>query len=178
MSDASRKDARPCRYSAVQGNLYKIFPNDLNQHGTVFGGLIMAEMDRLCAIVAERHSDSVCVTAGVDAVHFLAPARRGDTLVFSASVNRTWRTSMEIGCRVEAEAIGERTRRHILSAYLSFVAIDEHGRPRPVPEVIPETEAERRRWQEAELRRSHRLQEAEALRRLRAGGDVPGRQQG
>ncbi len=158
---------RPTSFSAIVANVYKVFPNDLNQHGTVFGGLIMAEMDRVAAVVAERHSGSVCVTVGVDAVHFLSPARRGDTLVFSAAVNRTWRTSMEIGCRVEAEAIGETGRRHILSAYLTFIALDAGGRPQPVPPVVPETEIERQRYIEADFRRNSRLEDAEALRRLR-----------
>ena len=162
-------DSKPVSASAIQSNVYKVFPNDLNQHGTVFGGLIMAEMDRVAAVVAERHSDSVCVTVGVDAVHFLLPARRSDPLLFSAAVNRTWRSSMEIGCRVEAEGIGEGSRRHILSAYLTFIALDAGGRPQPVPAVEPETDAERQRFIEADFRRSNRLDDAEALGRMRAG---------
>lgn len=163
-ADLARK---PVSTSAVQANVYKVFPNDLNQHGTVFGGLIMAEMDRVSAVVAERHADSVCVTVGVDAVHFMKPARRGDTLVFSAAVNRTWKTSMEIGCRVEAEAMGQEQRRHILSAYLTFIALDENGRPRPVPEVVPQTDAEHQRYKEADFRRQYRLREAEDLKLMR-----------
>ena len=162
--------ARPVADSAVVANVYKVFPNDLNQHGTVFGGLIMAEMDRIAAVVAERHSNSVCVTVGVDAVHFMTPARRGDTLVFSAAVNRTWRTSMEIGCRVEAESLGASERRHILSAYLTFIALDENDQPQRVPEVWPQSPAEQQRYKEAEFRRSYRLREAEDLKRLRGDG--------
>src|SRR3546814_1310840 len=72
-----------------------VFPNDLNSNDTVFGGRIMAQMDRFAAVVADRHAGGVCVTASVDAVHFIAPARRGDVLIFNAAVNRAWRTSME-----------------------------------------------------------------------------------
>ena len=169
MSQAPVETAKPVSASAVHGNVYKVFPNDLNQHGTVFGGLIMAEMDRVAAVVAERHADAVCVTVGVDAVHFMKPARRGDTLVFSAAVNRTWKTSMEIGCRVEAESMGSCERRHILSAYLTFIALDEQGRPRPVPEVEPQSAAEHQRYKEADFRRQYRLREAEDLRQMRSG---------
>lgn len=165
-----RSTVKPVADSAVVANVYKVFPNDLNQHGTVFGGLIMAEMDRIAAVVAERHSDSVCVTVGVDAVHFMTPARRGDTLVFSAAVNRTWRTSMEIGCRVEAESLGAKERRHILSAYLTFIALDANDKPQRVPEVRPQSPAEQQRYKEAEFRRSYRLREAEDLKRLRGDG--------
>ena len=165
-----RSTVKPVADSAVVANVYKVFPNDLNQHGTVFGGLIMAEMDRIAAVVAERHSDSVCVTVGVDAVHFMTPARRGDTLVFSAAVNRTWRTSMEIGCRVEAESLGAKERRHILSAYLTFSALDANDKPQRVPEVRPQSLTEQQRYKEAEFRRSYRLREAEDLKRLRGDG--------
>ncbi len=79
-----------------------MFPNDLNSNDTVFGGLIMAHMDRLAAVVADRHAGGVTVTVSVDAVHFLSPARRGDVLVMHASMNRAWRSSMEVGVRVEA----------------------------------------------------------------------------
>src|ERR1044071_1156987 len=100
-----------------------VFPNDLNANDTVFGGLILATMDRLAVVVASRHAGSVCVTAAVDAVVFIAPARRGDVLSFSVAVNRAWTTSMEVGCRVEAERICGGERRHICSAYTTFVAM-------------------------------------------------------
>jgi acyl-CoA hydrolase len=142
--------------------------NDLNAGETVFGGLIMAHMDRYAAVVADRHAGGVCVTASVDAVHFLAPARKGDVLVFAVSVNRAWNTSMEIGVRVEAECIGTTDRRHILSAYLTFVALDSAGKPRPVPALRPETTEEQRRYAEAQVRRNARLQHAEEIKALRA----------
>jgi len=158
--------AKPVSASAVTDQVYWVFPNDLNANDTVFGGMIMAQMDRLCAVVACRHSDRVCVTASVDAVHFLAPAKRGDVLIFAAAVNQVWRSSLEVGCRVDAQAInGE--RRHILSAYLTFVSVDEANKPSPVPGLITQTSEETRRAGEADLRRSQRLRHAEELKAFR-----------
>jgi acyl-CoA hydrolase len=166
---------RPVSYSAVREQVYMVFPNDLNSNDTVFGGLIMAQLDRYAAVVADRHAAGVCVTVGVDAVHFIAPARRGDVLIFNASVNRAWTTSMEIGCKVEAELVGGGDRRRILSAYLTFVAQDEHGRPRPVPALLPESRIEQQRYDEAQLRRELRLRHAEDLKQIRsvAGLEAP-----
>lgn len=155
-------------FSMVREQVYMVFPNDLNAHDTVFGGLIMAQMDRFAAVVADRHAAAICVTASVDAVHFIAPARRGDVLLFNASVNRAWHTSMEIGVKVDAQRLDGGERRHILSAYLSFVALDDARRPRPIPGLTPETPTERRRFDEAQLRRDMRLQHAEQLKLLRA----------
>lgn len=154
--------------SAVREQVYFVFPNDLNANDTVFGGLIMAQMDRFSAVVADRHAGGVCVTVGVDAVHFISPARKGDVLVFNASINRAWTSSMEVGCKVEAEKVGGGERRHILSAYLTFIALDADGKPRAVPAVEPRTPIERRRYEEAQLRREQRLQHAENLKRLRS----------
>ncbi|MDB5985185.1 MAG: acyl-CoA thioesterase [Nevskia sp.] len=153
--------------SSVREQVYMVFPNDLNSNDTVFGGLIMAHMDRLAAVVADRHAGGVTVTVSVDAVHFMAPAQRGDVLVMHAAVNRAWNSSMEIGVKVEAEAIGGGVRRHILSAYMTFVAVDASGKPRLVPGLQPETSVEKLRFEEAELRRESRLRHAEDLKRLR-----------
>ncbi len=158
--------AKTVAASAVSEQIYKVFPNDLNPNGNVFGGLIMAQMDRLAVVVAERHSARVCVTVGVDAVHFMAPATGADTLVFSAACNRAWRTSMEIGVRVEAELSRSRQRRHILSAYLTFIGLDDDERPAPVPSVVPETAKQRLRHEAAEFRRELRLRHAAELKRL------------
>lgn len=155
--------------SAVREQVYRVFPNDLNSNDTVFGGLVMSTLDRICSVVAERHSSRVCVTASVDSMHFLGPARRGDILVFMASVNRTWRSSMEIGAKVVAENPRKSEHKHIVSAYFTFVALDEHQRPIAVPTVIPETPDEIRRFEEAHFRREHRRMEAEQ-RKLRREG--------
>lgn len=160
--------ARPVSYSSVREQVYMVFPNDLNANDTVFGGLIMAQMDRFAAVVADRHAGGVCVTASVDAVHFIAPAKGGDVLIFHCAVNRAWHTSMEVGCKVEAERVGNCERRHILSAYLTFVAVDHDGKPRPIPEALPETAGQKLRYEEALLRREQRLRHAEELKVLRA----------
>lgn len=156
-------------HSAVDNHTYKVFPNDLNSYGTAFGGMIMAICDRTALVVAERHSRKTCVTASVDSMHFLRPAGQGDILLFSAAINRAWRTSMEIGVKVIAEHFETGERRHILSAYFTFIAIDENKEPTEVPQVIPETPLEKRRYEEANLRRESRHSEAKA-RKLRREG--------
>jgi acyl-CoA hydrolase len=172
MEPAKAPAPRPVSWSAVREQVYMVFPNDLNANDTVFGGLIMAQMDRFAAVAADRHAGAVCVTVGVDAVHFIAPARRGDVLIFNAAVNRAWNTPMEVGCKVEAERTGGGDRRHILSAYLTFVAQDEHGRRQPVPALLPETKLEQHRYGEAQLRREARLRHADEVRRLRDAAGV------
>jgi acyl-CoA hydrolase len=158
---------RPVSYSAIREQVYMVFPNDLNANGTVFGGLILAHLDRYAAVAADRHASGVCVTVAVDEVHFIAPARRGDVLIFNVSVNRAWGSSMEVGCKVDAERIGGGDRRNILAAYLTFVAMDDAGKPRPIPPVVPETPIEKQRYEEAQLRREKRLQHSEQLKALR-----------
>lgn len=151
--------------SAVEQNVYKIFPNDLNSEYTVFGGLVMGLCDRTALIVAERHSGHSCVTAAVDSLEFLAPARSGETLVVKAAVNRAWRSSMEIGVQVAAENSFQGDRRHVVSAFLTFVALDKNGAPKPVPAVLPETDVERRRYESAGQRREARLELRAARKR-------------
>lgn len=153
--------------SSVDNHVYKVFPNDLNAHHTVFGGLVMSICDRIALVVAERHSGQVCVTASVDSLHFIAPAKDGDTLVVKSSVNRAWSSSMEIGVKVDAENSYTGESRHIVSAYLTFVALDKEGRPAPVPALLPETAEQKRRYTEAQFRRDERLKTREALKQLR-----------
>ncbi|NQV87543.1 MAG: acyl-CoA thioesterase [Woeseiaceae bacterium] len=150
--------------SAVEQNVYKIFPNDLNSKHTVFGGLVMGLCDRTALIVAERHSGHSCVTAAVDSLTFLAPAHSGETLVVKATVNRTWRSSMEIGVHVAAENSFRGDRRHVVSAYLTFVALGDDGSPTEVPPLLPETEIERRRFDAAKERRTARLEMRDSQR--------------
>lgn len=145
--------------SAIEQNVYKVFPNDLNSKYTVFGGLVMSLCDRTALIVAERHSGAPCVTAAVDSLNFVAPARAGDTLVIKSAVNRTWRSSMEIGVRVAAENSHTGESRHVVSAYLTFVALGDDGTPQSVPPVAPQADAEKRRFEEAGQRREQRLKD-------------------
>lgn len=160
--------SKPVSASAVQDQTYKAFPNDLNSNGTVFGGLMMALLDRVAIVVAERHAEKTCVTASVDSLHFLAPARKGDILLFQAAINRSWRTSMEVGVKVRAVDYKTKEDRHVVSVYFTFVALDENNKPTTVPQVIPETPIEKRRYAEAEIRRQHRQMEKEARMRHRA----------
>ena len=151
------RQGKPPADSAVEQNVYKIFPNDLNSKYTVFGGLVMSLCDRTALIVAERHSGRICVTAAVDSLNFLAPARAGETLIVKASVNRSWSSSMEIGVHVAAEDSHTGESRHVVSAYLTFVALDEDGNPTSVPPVLPQTPVEEQRYEGAQHRRDARL---------------------
>lgn len=153
--------------SAINEHAYKVFPNDLNHNGTVFGGLVMSILDRTALIVAERHSEQVCVTVSVDALHFLAPATGGDVLIFKAAINRSWNTSMEIGVKVMMEDYHTGQSKHLLSAYFTFVALDANGHSIEVPEVIPETLEEKHRFKEAEWRRAHRISQSKERKKLR-----------
>lgn len=152
--------------SKIDNHVYKVFPNDLNAHKTVFGGQVMAIADRLSLVVAERHSGYVCVTASVDSIHFLGPAKENDTLIFSVAVNRAWGSSMEIGVRVLAENSYTGESKHIVSSYMTFVALDSNDKPVGVPELIPETDEEKLRFRAADLRRQARLNTRDSLKQL------------
>ena len=164
MSDES---GRTPKESCVDDYVYKIFPNDLNTQGTAFGGTILSLLDRVALVVAERHSSQVCVTVSIDAVHFLAPALKGDNLIIQASINRSWNSSMEIGTRVFAEHGFNREKRHILSAYFTFVALNEEKKPSKVPPVKTSTFEEKKRFEEAEKRRSQRIRAAKEMEEFR-----------
>ena len=167
MNNQPSLPGKPVSESAIHDHVYRIFPNDLNSLGTVFGGLIMATIDRLALVVAERHSGKQCVTASVDALNFLSPAKKGDNLLFKLSVNRCWNTSMEIGAVVIAEDPKTQEKTHIVSAYYTFVALDAVFNPVPVPPVIPETPIQKRRYHEAGIRRKSRLANRESIKKYR-----------
>lgn len=152
--------------SKIENHVYKVFPNDLNAHKTVFGGQVMAIADRLSLVVAERHSGNVCVTASVDSIHFMGPAKENDTLIFSVAINRAWGSSMEIGVKVLAENSYTGESKHIVSSYMTFVALDDNDKPVTVPELIPETEEEKLRFRAADLRRQARLNTRDSLKKL------------
>jgi acyl-CoA hydrolase len=145
--------------SAIIDQVIEVFPNDLNPHGTLFGGRVLQIADSLAAIVSKRHTGRVCVTLGIDSVRFINPAQRGDILVCKCSVNRTWRTSLELGVKVLAEDFRTLKQKDILRAYFTFVATDDHHRPVEVIPVIPETEEQKRRFEQAEIRRQMRLKQ-------------------
>ena len=140
-------------------------PTDANGLGNVLGGKVMHLVDLAAAMAAIRHARRPCVTASVDSLHFLHPVRIGQLIVLRSSVNRVFRSSMEVGVQVETETLMTGQKLHTCSAYLTFVALDENGKSVAVPPVIPETDEEKRRYEQAGERREYRL----ALRnRLRA----------
>ena len=134
-----------------------VLPNDTNGLGNLLGGTLMHWIDFAAAIAAQRHADRVCVTASVDELNFHYPVRLGDVVTLQASVNRAFRTSMEIGVVVTAESRSGHDSRRANNAYLTFVAIDDSGKPVDVPAVIPESQDEIRRFDEALVRRERRL---------------------
>lgn len=139
-----------------------MLPQDANNLGHVFGGVILGMMDKTAAVCAIRHARATCVTASIDRVDFREPIHLGDLVVMKASVNFVGRSSMEIGVRVEAEDLISGVRRHTNSCYLTFVAVDRDGRPIEVPEIVPEGAEELRRHRAAEERRRRRLEERTA----------------
>jgi len=144
-------------------------PTDANLHGNVHGGVILSMVDNVAGAAAARHSKGLAVTAAIDEMAFLVPVRIGDILTVRAQVNWTGGTSMEVGVRVSAQPWDDATEEsiHVGSAYLVFVAVDDNEKPRRVPPVLPQTELDRRRWQEAEIRRQSRLARRAAVRASR-----------
>lgn len=140
---------------------------DANVTGNVHGGVVMRLVDTAAALAAIKHSGGVALTVGIDEMTFLEPVHIGEVVVLKASVNDVGRTSMECGVRVEAQDPLTGTVRHVNSAYLVFVAVDQEGKPRPVPPLVAESEVEHRRQREAKLRRERRIAHREAIEATR-----------
>ena len=140
-----------------------VLPNDANTLGNLLGGRLMHFIDLTGAIAAYRHTRTHVVTAAMDHIDFIQPVRVGDLLILKSSVNRAFNTSVEVGVKVWVEHPRTGTLLHVASAYLVFVAIDQAGNRQRVPELIPETPNEIRRYNDALRRREHR--EAETARR-------------
>ena len=157
-------NARPPRPVAESSHVSSelIMPQDANILGHVFGGAIMAMVDKAAAVAAFRHARANCVTASIDRVDFKEPIHVGELVSCHASVNFVGTTSMEVGVRVEAEDLISGIRRHTNTCYLTFVAIDRNGRPVPVPPVTPQSPDEVRRYAAAQARRRRRLEERQA----------------
>jgi acyl-CoA hydrolase len=143
-----------------------ILPNDTNTLGNLLGGRLMHFIDLTGAMAAYRHSRTHVVTASMDHIDFIRPVHLGDLLTLRSSVNRAFTTSMEVGVKVWAENTLTAEYAHVASAYLVFVAIDKEGRRQKVPQLLPETPNEARRYEDALRRRQHR--EAESARRKHA----------
>lgn len=145
-----------------------IFPADANALGKLFGGRLMQFIDLVGAVAAVRHSRAIVVTASMDHLDFVAPVHVGDLLILKASVNRAFRTSMEVGVRAMVEDMRTGTMRHVSSAYLTYVAVDSDGNSVAVPCVTPETAHQKRRYEDAGRRRELRASESTRARELRA----------
>ena len=141
---------------------------DANSAGNIHGGTIMKLADEAAALAAIKHARQRVVTVGIDRMDFLVPIYVGELVIFRATVNAAWHTSMEVGVRVEAENPRVGDRRHTNTAYLTMVALDEAGRPAPVPPLLATSPVEELRLREAELRRTNRLAEREEIVARRA----------
>jgi len=131
-------------------------PDMANFAGRVHGGSILKLLDQVAYACAARYSGSYVVTMSVDQVVFHQAVHVGELVTFMASVNYTGYSSMEVGIRVTAEHIQERSERHVMTCYFTMVAVDEHGKPHSVPRFTPTTPVEERRWKAAQLRRQFR----------------------
>jgi acyl-CoA hydrolase len=166
-------DARPASDSVSQ-IVHWMGVGDANSTGNIHGGTVMKLVDEAAGLAAIKHSRCRVVTAGMDRMTFLVPIAVGELVSFSATVNAAWRTSMEVGVRVQAENPRTGEVRHTNTAYLTMVALDEQGRPAPVPPILAQTPDEIRRQREAELRRANRLAERDEILRRRESEEQAG----
>jgi acyl-CoA hydrolase len=153
---------KPVAESASEMVQY-VLPNDANPLGALLGGRLMHWIDLAGGLAAYRHSRSYVVTASIDHLDFLVPGRVGDLVILQSSVNRVFRTSLEVGVKVWVEHDLSNERSHLSSAYLTFVAVDRHGRKLQVPPVLPQSEDEKRRYEDAGIRRE--IRQAEKTRK-------------
>lgn len=144
-------EAKTPGQSAVESR-YILMPHQANQYGTAFGGVIVAWIDMVAAMAAQRHCGLEVVTAGIDSLHFKEPIYVGDHVILKSCVNYVGRTSMEIGVRVVREEPHTRKQTLATTAHLTFVALDATKQPTAVPPLQPETDDEKRRYENAKLR--------------------------
>ncbi len=145
----------PAESEAVVSEL--MMPQHANLMGNVFGGVILALVDRVAAVCAIRHARRQCVTVSVDKVDFREPIHVGELITAFARVNFAGKTSMEVGVKIVAEDLLTGEKRHTNSCYVTYVALDEQGRPTHVPPIVPETADEKRRYDRAAKRRATRV---------------------
>jgi len=144
-----------------------VLPNDANPLGALLGGRLMHWIDLAGALAVHRHARSYAVTASVDHIDFLVPVRVGDLVILKTSVNRVFHTSAEVGVKVFVENFVADTVQHVASAHLTFVAVDAKGNRLKIAAVIPETEEQRRRYDDAGRRREMRRTEMERRRKAK-----------
>lgn len=165
MNDEDLLNPRPVRDS--QSEMAEIvLPNDANPLGALLGGRLMHWIDLAGAMAAHRHSRNYVVTASIDHLDFLVPVRVGELVILRSSVNRVFHTSMEVGVKVWVENYMTDNCQHVSSAYLTYVAVDREGRHLPVPPVVPDSEEQQRRYEDAGRRRE--LRRAELARRQKS----------
>jgi acyl-CoA hydrolase len=168
MIEAMEGHLTPRPVSESQSEMAEVvLPNDANPLGNLLGGRLMHYIDLAGAMAAHRHSRSYVVTASMDHIDFLAPVHVGDLLILRSSVNRAFRTSMEVGVKAFVENYITGTRRHVSSAYLTFVAVDQRGHHLPVPPVIPGNDEEKQRYEDAGRRRELRKEEMQRKKALK-----------
>ena len=136
-----------------------VLPHHTNQLGNLLGGQLMHWIDICAALSAAKHNQRVCVTASVDRIDFHHPIRLGEAVMLVASINRVFKTSMEVGVKVYAQNFKEGTKIHSNTAYLTFVSVETNGKPVEAIDGIPETEDEKRRYEQALQRRENRLKD-------------------
>lgn len=165
---------KPCSNSLTVKTSH-VLPPDTNTYGTLFGGKLMAHIDDVAAIAAVRHCRKPVVTASTDSVDFLAPVKEGDSICIEAFVTWTHHTSMEVFVKVVTENLLTADRIVCSTAFLTFVAIDETGRPTPVPGVYPESKEEKQLHEQAPIRAEHRNERRKQSREMAAtfGTDFP-----
>lgn len=166
--------SKPCSYSLTVKTEY-VLPPDTNTFGTLFGGKLMAHIDSVGAIAAVRHARKPVVTASTDSVDFLSPVREGDSICIEAFVTWTHHTSMEVFVKVVTEELLTGKRKVCSTAFLTFVAVDEKGRPTDVPSVYPETTQEKQLHEGAPRRAKHRNERRKQSKEMAAtfGTDFP-----
>ena len=154
MTDLKGKSVRDSQVQMTE----MVLPNHTNRLGNLLGGQLMHWIDICAAIASFRHTNRVCVTASVDELNFLHPIKEGEVVILEGSVNRAFKTSVEVGVKVISENPLTGHRRHANTAYLTFVALDDSGKPTVVPPVLPQGDEEERRFEDAARRRSERLE--------------------
>ena len=164
-NDGYQLEPRPVRESHSE-MAEVVLPNDANPLGNLLGGRLMHLIDIAGAMAAHRHTHSHVVTASMDHIDFLMPVHIGDLLILKSSVHRAFNTSVEVGVKCWVENYIAGTTRHVASAYLTFVAVDQHGRRHAVPPVLPESEEEKRRYEDAGRRRELRAIERQRRHRV------------